>query len=121
MSGYQRHHSNLLSPLSLSQCYDPLLLCWAASAPSGGADQKLPRLLFGGAFFASGGILEVPSGHTGGEVIAMAYVDPSIRGKFDSMPPDLQEHILKMDVRLESMSDLMACLEQIVGRQERPR
>ena len=54
-------------------------------------------------------------------MIAMAYVDPSIRGKFDSMPPDLQEHILKMDVRLESMSDLMACLEQIVGRQERPR
>ena len=45
----------------------------------------------------------------------MSYINPAIRDKFDSMPADLREHILSMNVRLESMSDLMACLERIVA------
>ena len=45
----------------------------------------------------------------------MSYVNPAIRAKFDSMPPELREHILQMDVKLETMSDLMACLERIVA------
>ena len=48
----------------------------------------------------------------------MSYVNPAIREKFDSMPVDLREAILSMDVRLESMSDLMACLERIVAQGE---
>ena len=57
--------------------------------------------------------------HTIGEVISMSYVNPAIRAKFDSMPPELREHILQMDVKLETMSDLMACLERIVAEGER--
>ena len=49
----------------------------------------------------------------------MSYVNPAIRAKFDSMPPELREHILQMDVKLETMSDLMACLERIVAEGER--
>ena len=56
--------------------------------------------------------------HTIGEVISMSYVNPAIRAKFDSMPPELREHILQMDVKLETMSDLMACLERIVAEGE---
>ena len=48
----------------------------------------------------------------------MSYVDPSIRAKFDSMPSDLREHILQMDVRLETMADLMGCLERITAEGE---
>lgn len=47
----------------------------------------------------------------------MAYVDPAIRPQFDSMPPHLREHILRMGVRLETMSDLMGCLERIIAEQ----
>ena len=57
--------------------------------------------------------------HTIGEVISMSYVNPAIRAKFDSMPPEPREHILQMDVKLETMSDLMACLERIVAEGER--
>lgn len=44
----------------------------------------------------------------------MAYVDPAIRPQFDSMPLELREHILSMGIRLETMSDLMGCLERII-------
>ena len=49
----------------------------------------------------------------------MSYVNPAIQEKFDSIPADLREAILSMDVRLESMSDLMACLERIVAQGEK--
>ena len=58
------------------------------------------------------------SGNTRIEVISMAYVNPSIRPQFDSMPPDVREHILQMDIKLESMQDLMSCLERIVAEGE---
>ena len=45
----------------------------------------------------------------------MSSVSPAIREKFDSMPPHLQEAVLKLDVKLETMGDLMACLERIIA------
>lgn len=45
----------------------------------------------------------------------MSSVSPAIREKFDSMPPNLQEAVLKLDVKLETMGDLMACLERIIA------
>ena len=45
----------------------------------------------------------------------MSYVNPAIRDKFESMPIDLKNAILSMDVKLEIMSDLMACLERIIA------
>ena len=50
---------------------------------------------------------------------SLTLPNPAIRAKFDSMPPELREHILQMDVKLETMSDLMACLERIVAEGER--
>ena len=47
----------------------------------------------------------------------MAYVDPAIRPQFDSMPPHLREHIIRMGVRLETMSDLIVCRERIIAVQ----
>lgn len=49
----------------------------------------------------------------------MSYVSPAIRNKFESMPIDLKNAVLSMDVRLETMSDLMACLERIIAEGER--
>ena len=48
----------------------------------------------------------------------MSYVNPAIRDKFESMPIDLKNAILSMDVKLETMSDLMACLERIIEEGE---
>ena len=48
----------------------------------------------------------------------MSSVSPSIRSKFDSMPPELQQAVLNMDVNLETMGDLMACLERIIAQEE---
>lgn len=49
----------------------------------------------------------------------MSSVSPSIRAKFDSMPPELQQAVLALDVKLETMSDLMSCLERIIGQGEK--
>lgn len=49
----------------------------------------------------------------------MSYVNPAIREKFESMPIDLKNAVLSMDVRLETMSDLMTCLERIIDEGER--
>ena len=48
----------------------------------------------------------------------MSSVSPAIRSKFDSMPPELQQAVLNMDVNLETMGDLMACLERIIAQEE---
>ena len=48
----------------------------------------------------------------------MSSVAPSIRAKFDSMPPELQQAVLSMDVQLETMNDLMSCLERIIAEGE---
>lgn len=48
----------------------------------------------------------------------MATVAPSIRDKFDSMPPELQQAVLQLDTRIETLSDLMGCLERIIAQEE---
>lgn len=49
----------------------------------------------------------------------MSSVAPSIRAKFDSKPPELQQAVLSMDVQLETMNDLMSCLERIIAEGEK--
>ncbi|MGN8897072.1 hypothetical protein [Flavonifractor sp. HCP28S3_F3] len=51
----------------------------------------------------------------------MSYVNPAIRPQFDSMPADLKEHILQMNIRLETMNDLMGCLERIIAEEKTAR
>ena len=48
----------------------------------------------------------------------MSYVNPAIRRQFESMPIDLKNAVLSMDVKLENMNDLMAVLERIVAEDE---
>lgn len=48
----------------------------------------------------------------------MSYVSPAIQAQFESMPVDLKNVILNRNVRLETMKDLMAVLEQIVAEGE---
>ena len=58
-------------------------------------------------------------GHTVREVIFVSVISPDIRAEFDSMPAQLQQVILERNVKLETMGDLMACLEQIIAEGER--
>lgn len=44
----------------------------------------------------------------------MSHINPQIRAQFESMPIELKDEILSRNVNLETMSDLMAVLEQIV-------
>ena len=48
----------------------------------------------------------------------MSHISPAIRTQFDSMPSDLKNAILEMDVNLQNMGDLMACLERIISSGE---
>ena len=48
----------------------------------------------------------------------MSAVSPAIRDKFDSMPPQLQQAVLNLDMKLETMGDLMRCLERIIAEDE---
>lgn len=48
----------------------------------------------------------------------MSYVNPAIRPQFDSMPAELREHILQMGIKLDTMADLMGCLERIAAEGE---
>jgi len=44
----------------------------------------------------------------------MSYVDPKIKDKFESLSIDLKNEILKRDVKLYTLNDLIKCLETIV-------
>ena len=53
--------------------------------------------------------------YTNTEVIVMAsYVSPKIRDKFESLSIDLKNDILKRNVHLETLQDLIQVLEKIV-------
>lgn len=69
-------------------------------------------------FVSNSGIIFCPLTHTEHEVITMSYVNPAIRPQFETMPSELKNAVLQMDIRLESMADLMTCLERIVAEQE---
>ena len=49
----------------------------------------------------------------------MSSVSPSIRTKFDSMPPELQQAVLNLDAKVENITDLMSCLERIIAQGEK--
>lgn len=59
-----------------------------------------------------------PSGYNGGEVSFMSTIAPSVRDKFDSMPPELQQAVLDLDAKVENVTDLMSCLERIIAQGE---
>lgn len=44
----------------------------------------------------------------------MSYVSPKIRAQFESLSVELKNEILSRDVKLHSLHDLIAVLEQIV-------
>ena len=44
----------------------------------------------------------------------MSYVDPNLRPYFESLSIDLKNEILKQDVEIKSLSDLIQCLDRIV-------
>ena len=84
---------------------------------------KVPRCLTSGARFLmpETGIRTIYFGNTAYEVSHLSYVNPAIRPQFDSMPADLKEHILQMNIRLETMNDLMGCLERIIAEEKNAR
>ena len=45
----------------------------------------------------------------------MSYIDPKLRSHFESLSIDLKNEILKRDVKLYTMQDLINCLESIVA------
>ncbi len=48
----------------------------------------------------------------------MSYVNPKIRPQFESLSIDLKNEILSREIRLDSLNDLIAVLEQIVQEGE---
>ena len=48
----------------------------------------------------------------------MPYVNPAIRPQYVSIPAELREHILQLGIKLDTMADLMGCLERIVAEGE---
>lgn len=49
------------------------------------------------------------------EVVTMSYIDPKLRSHFESLSVDLKNEILKRDVKLYTLNDLIKCLEGIVA------
>ena len=49
----------------------------------------------------------------------MSTIAPSIRDKFDSRPPELQQAVLNLDAKVENITDLMSCLERIIAQGEK--
>lgn len=49
---------------------------------------------------------------------SMSYVAPEIRDKFESLSHDLKEQILKRNVKLNNLQDLIRVLEEIVAEAE---
>ena len=43
-----------------------------------------------------------------------SYIDPKLRTHFESLSIDLKNEILKQDVKLYTLNDLIKCLESIV-------
>lgn len=43
-----------------------------------------------------------------------SYVDPKLRPRFESLSIGLKNEILKRDVKLYTLQDLIKCLESIV-------
>ncbi len=63
-------------------------------------------------------MLPPPPGNTWDEVIFMATISSHVRPQFDSMPPELQQAVLDLNIPIENVNDLMACLEKIIAQAE---
>ncbi len=46
----------------------------------------------------------------------MSYVNPAIKEKFEALPINLKNHILEMNVTINTLQDLVAVLEDIVKK-----
>lgn len=46
-----------------------------------------------------------------------SYVAPEMRDRFESLSIDLKNEILRRNVKINSIQDLIQCLESIVGKQ----
>ena len=49
----------------------------------------------------------------------MAYVDPKIKDKFESLSIDLKNALLERNVQLHTMSDLMQALDDFIADEEK--
>ena len=63
--------------------------------------------------------LEMKWSKSGKEVVIMSYVAPAIKDRFESLPIELKDSILKRNVTLNNIQDLIQVLEQIVAEGER--
>ena len=43
----------------------------------------------------------------------MSYVDPKLRYRFESLPIELKNEILRRDVSLYTLNDLIECLQSL--------
>ena len=48
----------------------------------------------------------------------MSYIAPELRDKFESLSQDLKDQILKKNVKLNNLQDLIKVLEEIVAEAE---
>ena len=55
------------------------------------------------------------NGESTKEVIFLSYVDPKLRRHFESLSIDLKNEILKRNVSLSTLDDLIQCLEEIAN------
>ena len=49
-----------------------------------------------------------------GVIMVMTEIDPKVKGRFLSLSKELQEEIMKKDVKIHSLQDLIQCLQSIV-------
>jgi hypothetical protein len=49
----------------------------------------------------------------------MFYLNPKLQPQFESLSVELKDEIRSMDIRVESMSDLMSCLERIIEQENK--
>lgn len=48
----------------------------------------------------------------------MSYINPKIQSQFESLSIGLKNEILKRNVQINTLPDLIKCLEEIVSEQE---
>lgn len=60
----------------------------------------------------------LPLGEPTSEVIAMSYVNPALRDRFENLPINLKNYILEKGVQLNTLQDLVTVLEEIVTKGE---
>ncbi|MVB11312.1 hypothetical protein CAFE_20220 [Caprobacter fermentans] len=49
-----------------------------------------------------------------GVIVFMTEIDPKMKDRFNSLSEDLKSEIMKQNVQIRSLQDLIHCLEKIV-------